>query len=251
MLFIRQKTASLSCHCVRLVRTSVRMERVVDMKSAGEDSSVKTALAHLQRGDVVAFPTDTIYGVSCLAQNTSGIRQLYAIKRRDAKKPIAICVGNVSEINKYAVCDGLPQGLLDSLLPGAVTVVLQRRPCLNPELNPEASLVGVRVPDHPLSRHLAQAANEPLALTSANISSEPSCVRAEEFSHLWPQLGVVLDGGVIQPSSSSGGGGEEEPSRKGSTVVDLSDTGVYRIIRPGCALESTERVLHSYGWKEK
>ena len=80
---------------------------------------------------------------------------------------------------RYAVCDDLPPSLLSALLPGAVTVVLRRRPCLNPELNPDADLVGVRVPNHSLSRNLALAAGEALALTSANISSEPSCLSAQ------------------------------------------------------------------------
>lgn len=76
------------------------MATVVDMKTAGENSSVEQALESLRLGGVVAFPTDTIYGISCLAQNTDGIRQLYEIKRRDLKKPVAICVGDVGDINR-------------------------------------------------------------------------------------------------------------------------------------------------------
>lgn len=81
---------------------------------------------------------------------------------------------------------------------------------------------------------------EPLALTSANISSQTSTVEIHEFQELWPKLAVVVDGGPIG-----------DQSRLGSTVVDLSVLGKYRIIRPGCALSSTVDVLkHKYGLSE-
>ncbi|KAM9352831.1 threonylcarbamoyl-AMP synthase [Symphorus nematophorus] len=193
----------------------------------------------LKEGHVVAVPTDTIYGLACLAQNSAAIRQTYDIKGRNGQKPLAICVGEIQDIYKYCKVP-VKESLLGDLLPGPVTLVFERSEVLNTDLNPFTSLVGVRIPDHPFMRRLCQMCGEPLALTSANISSHTSTVAVHEFQDLWPKLAVVVDGGPIG-----------DQSRLGSTVVDLSVLGKYRIIRPGRALSSTVDVLeHKYGLSE-
>jgi tRNA threonylcarbamoyl adenosine modification protein (Sua5/YciO/YrdC/YwlC family) len=187
-------------------------------------------LAH----SVIAVPTDTIYGLACLAQSQQAVDAIYAIKGRDEKKPIAICVSSVDEISEYGKIT-VPMDVLHALLPGPVTVVFERTAKLNPALNPFTSLIGIRVPDHPLTKSLVEAAGQPLALTSANRSGEPSTLDISEFTHLWPQLAVIVDGGRISES------------RSGSTVVDLSQPGIYTIIRPGDAMARTCQVLESFG----
>ncbi|XP_045900347.1 yrdC domain-containing protein, mitochondrial isoform X1 [Micropterus dolomieu] len=193
----------------------------------------------LKEGHVVAVPTDTIYGLACLAQNSEAVRKTYNIKGRNGQKPLAICVGETQDIYKYCKVT-VTKALLGDLLPGPVTLVFERSEVLNTDLNPFTSLVGVRIPDHAFMRRLCQMCAEPLALTSANISSHTSTVAVHEFEELWPKLAVVVDGGPIG-----------DQSRLGSTVVDLSVLGKYRIIRPGCALSSTVDVLeHKYGLSE-
>ncbi|XP_029360634.1 threonylcarbamoyl-AMP synthase [Echeneis naucrates] len=193
----------------------------------------------LKEGHVVAVPTDTIYGLACLAQNSEAIRKTYGIKGRNGHKPLAICVGEIQDIYTYCKVK-VKKELLGDLLPGPVTLVLERSEALNANLNPFTSLVGVRIPDHAFMRRLCQMCGEPLALTSANISSHTSTVDVQEFQDLWPNLAVVVDGGPIG-----------DQSRAGSTVVDLSVLGKYSIIRPGCALSSTVDVLErKYGLSE-
>ncbi|XP_074538806.1 threonylcarbamoyl-AMP synthase [Halichoeres trimaculatus] len=193
----------------------------------------------LKEGHVVAVPTDTIYGVACLAQNSDAIKKIYEIKGRNGHKPLAICVGEIEDIYKYCKVT-VKAPLLADLLPGPVTLVFDRSEALNTDLNPFTSLVGVRIPNHSFMRRLCQMCGEPLALTSANISSHTSTVAVHEFQELWSKLAVVVDGGPI-----------EDQSRLGSTVVDLSVLGKYRIIRPGCALSSTVEVLErKYGLSE-
>ncbi|XP_010729920.2 threonylcarbamoyl-AMP synthase isoform X1 [Larimichthys crocea] len=193
----------------------------------------------LKEGAVVAVPTDTIYGLACLAQNSEAIKKTYDIKGRNGQKPLAICVGEIQDIYKYCKVP-VKEALLSDLLPGPVTLVFERSEVLNTDLNPFTSLVGVRIPDHAFMRRLCQMCGEPLALTSANISSHTSTVAVHEFQELWPKLAVVVDGGPIG-----------DQSRLGSTVVNLSVLGKYRIIRPGCALSSTVDVLeHKYGLSE-
>ncbi|KPP65308.1 yrdC domain-containing protein, mitochondrial-like [Scleropages formosus] len=188
----------------------------------------------LKEGEVVAVPTDTLYGLACLAQNSEAIKKVYDMKGRNGKKPLAICVGEIEDIYRYCKVT-VPESLLRDLLPGPVTLVLERSETLNEDLNPFTPLVGVRIPDSGFIRQLSQMCGEPLALTSANVSSHRSTVAVHEFRDLWPRLGLVVDGGQI---------GDRSPqSRLGSTVIDLSVPGKYRIIRPGCALSSTTDVL--------
>ncbi|XP_026173510.1 threonylcarbamoyl-AMP synthase [Mastacembelus armatus] len=190
----------------------------------------------LKDGHVVAVPTDTVYGLACLAQDSEAIQKIYNIKGRNGQKPLAICVGEIQDIYKYCKVK-VKEELLGDLLPGPVTLVFERSEELNTDLNPFTSLVGVRIPDHHFLRRLCQMCGEPLALTSANFSSHTSTVEVHEFKELWPQLAVVVDGGPIG-----------DQIRLGSTVVDLSVLHKYRIIRPGCALSSTVDVLErKYG----
>ncbi|XP_026782118.2 yrdC domain-containing protein, mitochondrial isoform X1 [Pangasianodon hypophthalmus] len=188
-------------------------------------------LKALKEGQVIAVPTDTIYGLACLAQNSEAIKRVYDIKGRNGNKPLAICVGEIQDIYKYCKVT-VKEELLKDLLPGPVTLVLERSETLNADLNPFTKLVGVRIPDHPFMRHLCQMCDEPLALTSANITTQSSTLAVHEFEELWPRLAVVVDGGPIA-----------DQSRLGSTVVDLSVPGRYRIIRPGCACSATVAIL--------
>ncbi|XP_056901346.1 yrdC domain-containing protein, mitochondrial isoform X1 [Takifugu flavidus] len=215
---------------------SLCRQGLTDVDDDNDDKILSWTKKCLKEGHVVALPTDTIYGLACLAQNSEAIRKIYDIKGRNQQKPLAICVGQIQDVYNY--CNVLVQkSLLHDLLPGPVTLVFERSDVLNTDLNPFTSLVGVRIPQHDFMRRLCQMCGEPLALTSANISSHTSTVAVHEFQELWPNLAVVVDGGPV--------GGQ---SRLGSTVVDLSVRGKYHIIRQGCALTSTIDVLeHKHG----
>ncbi|XP_028675243.1 yrdC domain-containing protein, mitochondrial [Erpetoichthys calabaricus] len=215
----------------------LRLSRVRD--AAQEWMEVlHTAVHFLKQGDVVGLPTDTIYGIACLAQNTEAIKKIYEIKGRSESKPLAICVGSIQHIYKYCKVTVSDQ-LLKDLLPGPVTLVFERSATLNPDLNPFTPLVGVRIPDHAFMQMLAQKCEEPLALTSANLSSQSSTLTVDEFYNLWPQLAVVIDGGPI--------GDRMSPlCRLGSTVINLVTPGKYSIIRPGCAFTPTVEILEKH-----
>eukprot|EP00795_Rhopilema_esculentum_P017612 gene17612-9252_t len=189
-------------------------------------------------GSIIGVPTDTIYGIAALAQSNKAVESIYQIKERHREKPIAICVADIQDI--YRWCEvTVSLSILDDLLPGPVTLIFKRKPELNPDLNPATELVGVRIPDHKFIRGIARACEQPVALTSANKSAAKSCLQVKEFEYLWPKLDLVFNGGCL---------GKTEESRLGSTVVDLSIEGQYKIIRDGCALSSVENILRDkYG----
>lgn len=204
--------------------------------------NVATAVRLLQEQRVIALPTDTIYGLAGLAQSNESIRKLYEIKQRDLSKPLAICVGEIEDVKSWGIVDSLPQGLLESLFPGPVTLVLKRTAKLNPRFNPNVQNVGIRIPDAKFIRDIAKRLNEPLALTSANESNKPSTIDPEEFSSLWPRLGAVF---YSEDKIS-----EDGLARAGSTVVDLSKPGRYSIIRKGSAETETVQVLKRFRLRE-
>lgn len=226
----------------RLSRIARMHLSVVPVGEGGkaQATAVDLACRLLTDGNIIALPTDTIYGLAACAQNTSAVRRLYGIKGRDSAKPLAVCVGEVDDIHLWGKADTLPEGLLKALLPGPVTVILERAPGLNTELNPNCAKVGVRVPNHPFVRKIAQNVSSPLALTSANLSNEPSSLSVKEFESLWPQLDAIFDGGSLAVLQSNS-------SRAGSTVVDLSVEGKYHIVRNGSALLHTMEILHRFG----
>ena len=202
--------------------------------------AVKEANDLLVQGKLIALPTDTIYGIACLVENNAALSRLIEVKNRDPQaKCFAICVSNLTDIYKWSKVT-VDREVLSDLLPGAVTVIFERSKLLNTNLNPFNHLIGIRIPNDPFVHSLTRL-NSPLALTSANLSGEPSAGSVHEFRKLWPKLDAVFDGGQLNSGS--------DPFRLGSTVVDLSVPKKFRIIRKGCAIQKVLTVLrdkHSF-----
>lgn len=207
------------------------------------DKNASDIAAHyIKSGHVIALPTDTVYGLACDANNEIAIKKLYTIKGRDFHKPVAICVRDLADLRKYGRAEHLSDSLLEKLLPGPITIVIERSKHLsNPFLNPSTSKIGIRIPNFKFIQDLCNIYNEqPLALTSANRSSEKSSLNINEFESLWPSLGGIFDCGQI---------GTSEERRSASTVVDLSTPGLYKIVREGVALKFTLDALNQHGLK--
>ena len=208
------------------------------LKTADKEA-LSVAVELLRSGKVIALPTDTIYGLACIANNSDAVKKLYDIKGRNEEKPVAICVGHYEDVKRYGrVPQELSMELLEKLLPGPVTIVLKKSESLNnPYLNPGTSKIGIRIPNCTFIQNLCQELNEPIALTSANRSSEPSSLNIYEFQNLWPSLAAVIDGGALSNT---------EEQRKGSTVMDLSKMPSCKIIREGTSYEETKMLLESH-----
>nr|KAF6313906.1 hypothetical protein mPipKuh1_008759 [Pipistrellus kuhlii] len=153
-------------------------------------------MAKQHSGSLVVIPTDTLYGLACLVRSSMVLDAVYHLKGCSEAKLLAVCLGHVVDV--YRCCHvKIPEGLLKDLLPGPVTLVTERLEELSKDLNPFTSPVGIWIPDHALMQDLAQMFGEPLALTSANFSSQPTSLNVEEFQDLWPPLSLVIDGGPM------------------------------------------------------
>ncbi|XP_070026538.1 uncharacterized protein LOC142182262 [Nicotiana tabacum] len=168
--------------------------------------------------------------------SAEAMNRIYEIKGRKHTSPLAICVGDVHDIQRYAMTDHLPRGLLDCLLPGPVTVVLRRgeSSILEKLLNPRLESIGVRVPDYNFIREIACGSRSALALTSANLNGQPSSINIKDFDNLWEHCANVYDGRILPTG------------RAGSTVVDLTKLGKYKILRLGSAKEETIAILERH-----
>lgn len=217
-----------------------KMESMLPIIMKTSDAgAVELAKQLVSSGHVIALPTDTIYGVACSANNPEAIKRLYAIKGRHEEKPVAICVSDYADIKHWAkIPKQLTDDLLKELLPGPVTIVLEKNSNLNnPFLNPGIDRIGIRIPDYDFIRNVCRELGQPLALSSANRSSEKSSLNIEEFNVIWPRLTAVFDGGSLS---------HKDEQRSGSTVVDLSDTTCCKVIRKGSSFEETKNVLHKF-----
>ncbi|XP_071720695.1 uncharacterized protein [Rutidosis leptorrhynchoides] len=223
------------------VRSIQKMAWSLEIVRPATELYADEAIEAIKSGKVIGVPTDTLYGFACDACSVEAVNRIYEIKGRKLTSPLAICVGDVEDIGRFAVTNHLPFGLLDCLLPGPVTVVLKRgeSSILEKSLNPGIDSVGVRVPDSNFIRMIARGSESALALTSANLSGQPSSVDVNDFKNLWEHCAFVYDGGILPVG------------RAGSTIVDLTIRGTYKILRPGSAKEETVSILKRHSLVEE
>lgn len=163
---------------------------------AAQPDAIEQALRILRAGGLAAFPTDTVYGLGALAFDGPAVESIYAAKDRPVEKAIPILIADADDLDKVAV-DVPPMAriLAARFWPGPLTLVVPKQPTLPAAVSATAT-VAVRIPDHPVARALLRAAG-PMAVTSANLSGQPSPVNAEEvMRQLNGRIPLVLDGGV-------------------------------------------------------
>lgn len=195
-----------------------------------DPQALPAALAALESGRVVAFPTDTVYGLGCLVHSSAAIDRLYQVKERDTGKAIAVLIGDIDHLPRVTGgLSGAAQRLAAHFWPGALTLVVPRNPDLPGNLSPLPT-IGIRMPNHSFALALLKKTG-PLAVTSANLSGLPSPVTAQEvLEQLQERVDLVIDGGAC-------------PGGIPSTVVDCTGAEP-RILREGALTrEMLRRVL--------
>ncbi|HEX8992257.1 MAG TPA: L-threonylcarbamoyladenylate synthase [Anaerolineales bacterium] len=166
--------------------------RIIDARQPG---ALETAEEILKAGSLIAFPTDTVYGLGALAFDEEAVRSIYAAKGRSEEKAIPILLGDAADLDRVA--HSLPptaRRLARRFWPGPLTLVVRKRADL-PSAVSSTNTVGVRVPDHAVARALLRRSG-PLAVTSANVSGQASPRTAGEvLQQLGGRIPLILDGG--------------------------------------------------------
>jgi L-threonylcarbamoyladenylate synthase len=192
---------------------------MTDVLRVKHPEALQRAQQVLRRGGLIAFPTDTVYGLGAEVLNAEAVSRLFRVKGRTQEKAIPVLAANMEAVLKVA--QPLPEmagRLAERFWPGPLTLVVRRLAELPQQLSVYET-VGVRIPDHELTLELLEATG-PLAVTSANMAGDPSSLSAADvLAALGGAIDLLLDGGLA-------------PGGMPSTVVDCTQEQP-RLLRPG------------------
>jgi L-threonylcarbamoyladenylate synthase len=186
-----------------------------------KESELAPASKAIQAGRVVAFPTDTFYGLGADPFNLAAVERVYQIKGRPRSKPLLLLINDLEQISMLTA--ELPEvfhELAKSFWPGPLTIVMRASHRLPLKVTGGTGNIGLRMPDSNLARVLIRSAGVPLTATSANLSTLPSCTTASQvLGQIGGRVDVLIDGGTVS-------------ANKPSTVLDLTGS-TPRIVREG------------------
>jgi L-threonylcarbamoyladenylate synthase len=176
-----------------------------------DDSMIAEVSSILREGGIVAYPTETFYGLGADGLNEDAVKKIFLIKGRNFKNPISVIIGDandvrglVEEIPAFAV------QLMERFWPGALTIIFNASKGVSPLLTAGTGKIGIRLSSHPVATALARKLGHPITATSANTSGKRECTRAEEvIEDIGEEVDVIVDGG-------------RTPGGSGSTIIDIT-----------------------------
>jgi L-threonylcarbamoyladenylate synthase len=197
-----------------------------------EPQHIARAVRVLQGGGIIAFPTDTVYGVGAHGLLPAGVERLYVAKLRPGDKAIPLLIAGVEALAQIAVdVPDVAYALAERFWPGALTMVLRRSARVPDAVTSGGDTVAVRAPDHPVTQALIAALGAPLAATSANLSGQPAPDTPEGvLAQLDGRIDLLLDGGTC-------------PVGVASTVLDLTVSPPAILRAGGIPMERLARLL--------
>ena len=207
----------------------------VGIGSAHTALQIDRAIEILKAGGIVAFPTDTVYGLGANVFNLEAVERIYAVKQRSRRLPLPVLVADTTQLS--AVVNSVPeiaQPLMERFWPGGLTLVLPRATSLPDSVTAGGNKVAIRIPDHVVPLTVIRGLGVPIIGTSANISDKPSVVTCQEVEQqLGGQVDLIIDVGRCP-------GGLE------STVVDVTGE-IPQVLRQGVIPEDEiKRVCQKY-----
>jgi L-threonylcarbamoyladenylate synthase len=215
------------------------MSKVVNVEKAGfAQRAITRAVSIIEAGGLVAFPTETFYGLGAGATNESALRRLFLVKKRDPGVPILILISSMEELSEYAA--SIPREALElgwKFWPGGLTMVLEASPRVSSLLTAGTGKIGIRISGHPLARALTLALDVPITGTSANISGRPPCTSADQVVEcLGSHIDLILDGGITKgtPPSTVLDVTSSPPLLIREGIIkaeEIIDSGIYEEIR--------------------
>ena len=177
-------------------------------------AAVDDAVAAIERGEAVVYPTETVYGLGASATDADAVASVFEIKGRDRSKPISVGFPDLETVFAFTRPSAVERAFMRAFLPGPITVIVDRGPALADELTDGHPRVGVRLPDHDIARELARRTG-PITATSANESGSPSVRTPAALSpRVCEQVGAIIDDGDAPGTESS--------------VVDVASETIHR-----------------------
>lgn len=200
-----------------------------------DKKTIQKACSILKGGGLVAFPTETFYGLGADALNDQALKKLFALKRREHAKPLLVIIAQKKQLN--ALVSEIPpaaEKLMNRFWPGPLTIIFKARKELPSLLTGGTDTVGIRIPSYPVAKHLSLAFGLPLTATSANLSGGKNPTTAQDVrDQLGEGVDIVLDAG-------------QTAGRKGSTIIDVT-VSPPRIVREGdVPVDEVEKIVICY-----
>ena len=203
---------------------------MLDKTPADVQRQVERGISILREGGIVAFPTDTVYGLGACFNIVSAVERVYSVKQRPRTMALPLLLSNILQISEVAYpVPGVAWLLAASFLPGALTLVLHKSGSVPDIITAGAETVAVRVPAHPVPVALLEGVGVPIVGTSANLSGKPSLLTADDVrAQFGDSIDLVIDGHC--------------PGGRESTIVDVTgETPV--VLREGAiSVEELKRV---------
>ena len=185
-----------------------------------QERLVSQVVEKLKQGGLIAYPTDTTYGIGCNIFNRRGVKNIYQIKQRDARKPFSFICSDLSDAANYAQVSNFAFKIMKRHLPGPYTFVLDATRVVPNTLTTRQKTVGIRIPDDEIAMAIVRQLGHPLVTTSANLTGEtPLHDPLEIEESMGRMLDVVIDGGIRYGDPS--------------TVISLIDDQI-EVLREGC-----------------
>eukprot|EP00127_Corallochytrium_limacisporum_P002725 Clim_evm34s136 gene=Clim_evmTU34s136 len=194
------------------------------LSGAELEEALKPAVEDIRSGNVVAIPTETVYGLAANATNSAAVKKIYATKGRPSDNPLIVHVSSLEMLRRSNIVTEIPdifEAIAKDLWPGPLTLIMSKNASIvPPEISGQLETIAVRIPSHPVARKFIELCDVPLAAPSANLSGKPSPTTAHHcLQDLQGRISWIIDGGVCA-------GGLE------STVLNpLADPPV--VLRPG------------------
>lgn len=181
---------------------------------------ISQVVERLKQGGLIAYPTDTTYGIGCNIFNRRGVKNIYKIKQRDARKPFSFICADLSDAANYAHVSNFAFKIMKRHLPGPYTFVLDATRVVPDSMTTRQKTVGIRIPDDEIALSIVRELGHPLITTSANLTGEsPLHDPAEIEETMGRMLDLVIDGGIRFGDPS--------------TIISLIDDRI-EVLREGC-----------------
>lgn len=188
-----------------------------------EPRKIQRAVAALEQGDVIVYPTDTLYGIGCAMGHKRAVDRIYHLTGKDESQLLTLVCADLSGIARYAVVDNTHYRLLKRLLPGPYTFILPATREVPRMLLSKRKTVGLRVPDHAVAQALVQALDRPLISTSASYRGEDPLNDPADIAARFRGIEIVLDvgfGGLIPSTVVDLTGAQPTVLREGAGPID-------------------------------
>ncbi len=201
------------------------MQKYLNFKNKIDYEKLENISKIIKNGNIVVFPTDTVYGIGTNGLDEIAIKKLYEIKKRDFNKPISLLVNSIDMINEVAEdVTEVEYALIKKFLPGPLTIILKKKKIVPNILTANSNTVGIRIPSNKIALELINYCNVPIATSSANISNKPNGINLELIMKEFKKdVDYFIDAGISDSCIAS-------------TVVQVIN-GIPHILREGAISE--------------